>query len=92
MTIEDLNKPNPYINKPLLEGLSFTANDFALLSGILHNAYIDFIEGDSYIDENSGKRLGEMMDEIDKVVSNSEYAQENIRRREFRKQLRNQNV
>ena len=89
MTVEDLNKPNPYTNKPLVEGLSFTANDFYKIRDILFNEHLNFIEGDSDMEEKDGKRLGEMIDEIDTLVGNSDYVQENIRRREFRKQLRN---
>ena len=84
-----LTKPNKFIDKPLIEGLSFTALDFALLIDVLTSLCIRFAEdGSETYDEYQQNRIGEMMDEISKLYSESDYAKEKKRRLELRKKLR----
>ncbi len=90
--IEYLNKPNPFKdefkNKPVFSGLFFSEDDFKLLSEVLHDIYLEFAEdGSGVYSHLDQERIGNMMDECDKIVARSNYVKESLKRSMLRREF-----
>ena len=93
---EYLSKPNQFKdefkNKPVFSGLSFSEHDFKLLSEVLHDIYLRFVEdGSDVYSHLNQERIGDIMDKCDKIVSRSSFVKETLKRLRLRKELRSIN-